>query len=110
MLQRHVLLRTAASLALFCLTACAGANRKHVRPELPNWPEIKSDFRVEALRARLFEYSTTFAADVDLTSSSIERRATNADVRRNALVWRLRAIPEMRKACYRPGPVGGLID
>lgn len=107
---RHVLIRTAACLALSGLMACAGVNKKPTRPDLSNWPEIKPDFRVESLRARLFEYSTTFAANVDLTASSIERRATDADVRRNALVWRLRAVPEMRKACYRPGPVGGLID
>ena len=52
----------------------------------------------------------TFAADVDLAATSIEQRTTDAAVRRNALLWRLRAVPEMRKACFRPGPISGLVD
>jgi len=82
-------------------------------PEQANikpWPEIRSDFRVETLRASLYEYSIAFAAQVDLTASSIERRATDATVRRNALLWRIRAIPEMRKACFRMEPVSSLVD
>ena len=58
----------------------------------------------------MYEYSITFAAEVDLTASSIEQRTTDATVRRNALLWRIRAIPEMRKACFRMEPASGLID
>jgi hypothetical protein len=73
-------------------------------------PDIRPDYRVEPLRARLREYAITFAARVDLTATSIERRAPDAVVARNALLWKLRAIPEMRQACFRPEPVGALID
>ena len=55
-------------------------------------------------------YSITFAAEVDLASTAIERRATDPTVRRNALLWRVRAIPEMRKACFRLQAVSGLVD
>ena len=59
---------------------------------------------------RMHEYSITFAADVDLAATAIERQAADSTVRRNAILWRTRAIPEMRKACFRLAPVGALVD
>jgi hypothetical protein len=41
---------------------------------------------VEVLRTRMHEYSITFAAEVDLTATAIERRAADSTVRRNALL------------------------
>jgi hypothetical protein len=103
-------MRTAACLALASLVACAGLGKKPTRPDLRPWPEIRPDFRVEALRARMHEYSMTFAAEVDLAATAIERRAADSTVRRNALLWKVRAIPEMRKACFRLEPIGALVD
>ena len=74
------------------------------------WPEIRPDLRAETLRIRMHEYSTTFAAQVDLAASAIERQAPDATVRRNAMLWKVRAIPEMRKACFRLEPVSALVD
>jgi len=105
--------------ALWCITACvvlcaasacAGLGKTPPRTDLQPWPEIQPDFRVEGLRTRMQEYSITFAAEVDRAATSIERRASDAAIRRNALLWRLRAIPEMRKACFRSGPVAALVD
>ena len=107
----HVLvMRTAVGLALCSLVACSSMLTAPEQADIKPWPEIRSDFRVETLRASLYEYSITFAAEVDFTASSIEQRTTDATVRRNALLWRIRAIPEMRKACFRMEPVGGLVD
>jgi hypothetical protein len=51
------------------LVACAslGSTRADLKP----WPEIRPDFRVEALRSRMHEYAITFAAEVDLASAAI---------------------------------------
>ena len=103
-------MRTAACLALSSLVACASLGKTPTQPDLKPWPEIRPDFRVETLRARMYEYSITFAAEVDLAAAAIERRAADSTVRRNALLWRVRAIPEMRKACFRLEPVSALID
>src|SRR5688572_3425803 len=103
-------MRTGACLALASQLACAGMNKTPERPDLKDWPEIRSDFRVEVLRARMHEYSTTFAAEVDVAARKIEGRADDATVKRNALLWRARAIPEMRKACFRLEPIGALVD
>jgi hypothetical protein len=105
-----VLWHTAACLAFASLPACAGLNTKPTQPDLQPWPEIRPDFRVESLRGRMHEYAITFAAEVDLAASSLERRAADATVRRNALLWRVRGIPEMRKACFRLEPVAALVD
>jgi hypothetical protein len=107
---RVLLMRTAVGLALSSLVACTSLLKTPEQADIKPWPEIRSDFRVETLRARLYEYSITFAAEVDLTASSIEQRTTDATIRRNALLWRIRAIPEMRKACFRMEPVSGLVD
>src|SRR5262245_56284050 len=104
------LLELAALPVLCCLVGCAGFGRKPVRPDVSAWPEIRADYRVETLRASLREYSISFAAGVDLAATAIERRATDASVKRNALLWKLRAIPEMRQACFRPEAVAALVD
>jgi hypothetical protein len=100
----------AACLALASLTACASLAKQSTQPDMWPWPEIRPDVRVEALRARMYEYAITFAAEIDGAAAAIERQAGDPAVRRNALLWRVRAIPEMRKACFRLEPVGALID
>jgi hypothetical protein len=107
---RGSLMRAGACLALSSLVACASLGKQSTQPDMRPWPEIRPDVRVESLRARMFEYSVTFAAEVDLAAAAIERRAADANVRRNALLWRVGAIPEMRKACFRLEPVSALID
>ena len=108
---RGSLLRPAAvCLTLSSLVSCASLGKQPTRLDLKPWPEIRPDVRMETLRLRRHEYSTTFAAEVDLAATAIERRAADSTVRRNALLWRVRAIPEMRKACFRPEPVAALID
>ena len=101
---------TAVCLALFSLVGCAGLTKKATAPDLKPWPEIRPDFRVETLRVRMYEYSTTFSAEVDLAATAIEGRAADSTVRRNALLWKIRAIPEMRKACFRLEAVSALVD
>ncbi len=108
--SRGALMRVGACLALASHLACAGMNKKPEQPDLTAWPEIRSDFRVEVLRGRMHEYSTTFAAEVDVAARAIEERADDATVKRNAVLWRVRAIPEMRKACFRLEPIGALVD
>ena len=97
-----------ACLALSFVAACASSS--NAKPDLSPWPEIWPDFRAGALRLRMHEYSITFAAAVDLASTSIEQRTGDATSQRNALLWRVRAIPEMRKACFRLEPIGALVD
>ena len=101
---------TTACLALCSLVACSSLGKQSTRPDLNPWPEIRPDFRVEALRARMHEYSITFAAQVETAATAIEQRGADATVRRNALLWRLRGIPEMRKACFRLEPIAALVD
>ncbi len=107
---RILLVRLAACLVLSALAGCGDLGKTPPRANVAAWPQIRDDYRVDTLRIHLQEYSITFAADVDLAAGSIEQRSTDAAVRRNALLWRLRAVPEMRKACFRAGPLSGLVD
>jgi hypothetical protein len=107
---RVVFLLIASCLTLFFPGACASLGQKATRPNLSPGPEIRPDFRAEVLRLRMHEYSITFAAEVDLAAAAIERRTADPTVRRNALLWSVRAVPEMRKACFRLEPIGALID
>jgi len=102
--------RAAPFVAVSFLAACTGLGKQAVRPNLTSWPEIRSDYRVEALRTSLREYSVTFAAEVEIAATAIERRAYDATIRRNARLWKLGAIPEMRQACFRPEAIGALVD
>ena len=108
--NRALLIRLAACLALPASAACGGLGKTPPRSDVTPWPQISSDYRVDTLRIRLQEYSITFTADVDRTATSIEQRSADAAVRRNALLWRLRAVAEMRKACFRAGALSGLVD
>jgi hypothetical protein len=105
-----LLVRLTACLALSSIGACADLGKTPPRTDVTPWPQIRADYRVDALRIRLQEYSITFAAQVDRAATSIEQRAADPAIRRNALLWRLRAVSEMRKACFREGALSGLID
>jgi len=105
-----LLTRLTVCVAVSALSACGDLGKAPPRADVTPWPQIRDDYRVGPLRHRLQEYAMTFAAEVDLAATSIEQRTTDAAVRRNALLWRLRAVPEMRKACFRPGPISGLVD
>ena len=65
-----------ATLVSASFAACASFGRKPAQPDLEARPEIRADYRVEALRTHLREYSITFAAAVDLTASAIQRRGS----------------------------------
>ena len=108
-LRRFSLMLTGACFAL-SLGGCASLGKQSTQPSLTPWPESRSDFRLEPLRQRMLEYSITFAAEVNLAATSIEQRATDSTVRRNAMLWRVRGIPEMRKASFRVEPIAALID
>ena len=70
--------RAVPFIAASFLAACTGFGKQAVRPNLTSWPEIRSDYRVEALRTSLREYSVTFAAEVEIAATAIERRASDA--------------------------------
>ena len=97
-------------LAAMCLSSCASMQSAPPKPILSPWPDMRTDFRLEVLRGRLQEYAITFGAEIDLAAASIERRTNDVNIQRNALTWRLRSVPEMRKACFRPEPLPALID
>ncbi len=107
--RRQALVAAAGGLAIASISACAGLNAKPEPVDLRKWPEIRTDARAEVLKARVRDYAVTFAAEVDLAAMSIERRAVDPDVRRRALLWRLRADPGDAQGVF-PSPAPGRPD
>jgi hypothetical protein len=71
---------------------------------------IASDYRYEVLWSDMREYAITFDAEVEAAANRIRASCDDARIRRNALLWKARSIPEMQKACFRPDPLAALFD
>ena len=107
---RHPVAAIVICVASLWLSSCASMQTAPSKPNLSAYPDIRTDFRLEVLKGRMQEYAITFGAEVDRVAASIQRRTNDVNVQRNALTWRLRSVPEMRKACFRPEPIPALLD
>lgn len=70
----------------------------------------KADLTVYQLRAMDYEYATRFAQLVSAATSDITAASEDQSVRKNALLWRLWAMPEARSAAFDQDPFAGLLE
>jgi hypothetical protein len=63
-----------------------------------------------AFRTGVRQYANRFAGDVVWASDRIGAQSKDIDVRRNAILWKMNAIPAVRAAAFNTDPVAGLVD
>lgn len=71
---------------------------------------LDPDYRVRPLTLQMHEYALTFSALVEHGADQIAASTDDSTIRRNALLWKVNAIPAMRVACFRPDPLSACLD
>ena len=68
------------------------------------------DLTSTELRLRVYGYAERFSAGVENAADEILAETEDADVTRNALLWKMNALPAMHVAVFQPDPLMGLLD
>lgn len=93
------------------LSAAAGCSMIHGSDPSPHEVTgLRQDVELAELRAAAQEYLVNFTARVSSDADTIAAQTGDPEIRRNALRWKLNAIPEMREACFRARPAAALFD
>lgn len=71
---------------------------------------LDPDYRARPLTLQMHEYALTFSALVEHGADQIAASTDDSTIRRNALLWKVNAIPAMRVACFRPDPLSACLD
>jgi hypothetical protein len=90
-----------------CLTA-TGCPKTPVHSPLGK--QVGKDLPIEALRIELYGYVDRFAGIVEFHADQIIVSSDDPEVRRNARLWKMNAIPAAQKAAFRFDPLAGYID
>lgn len=72
----------------------------------------EADFQMSAneLRVRVYEFADQFSGVVEEAADKIIAQSSDPEIRRQALLWKMRAIPAVQKAVFQPDALGALID
>ena len=64
----------------------------------------------DELRARVYQFVIHFSDGVESAASEITAQSSDREVRRNALLWQMQAIPASQYAAFQTDPLAALID
>ena len=65
---------------------------------------------MQQVRVRMRTLVEPFSAVIAVSADRIMEKAPNRDVRREALLFKLQAVPAMREALFRPHPFNAILD
>ena len=68
------------------------------------------DMTSTELRLHAYGYAERFSADVEHAADEILAGTEDANVRRNALLWKMNALPAMQVAVFQSDPLMGFLD
>ncbi len=68
------------------------------------------DLTSTELRLHVYGYAERFGAGVESAADEILAGTEDADVTRNALLWKMNALPAMHVAVFQPDPLAGFLD
>ena len=66
--------------------------------------------KIQTLRYKVFGYTALFAATVEDSADTITRTTTDVTVKKNALLWKMNAVPASLTATVHPDPLANLLD
>jgi len=98
---------TLLSLLLLVLTGCQTSGARHKVD-----PRFKDAFTVDAeqLRLKMRSLVDPLCGIVEQAADTILENASNQTIRREALIWKIEAVPSLREALYQPNPYTALAD
>ncbi len=93
------------------LVVCAGCTA-HPPQKSGIMQTVKADIRVSAaeLRIQVRGLADQISGRIEASADQIRQEATDRTVRRNALLWKLNAIPNFQAATFLPDPAGALVE
>jgi hypothetical protein len=65
---------------------------------------VQTAYTQEHLREELGDFASHFQLVVGSTADTIAERATSREIKRTALLWRLRVVPLVQEAAFEPNP------
>lgn len=103
-------LTTLACAFLLALPACKVPRMKRPPVRGEGMEFLAEDLRPEVLHTHLNEFTVIFTGVVEKAADEIAEEADDPDVLRNALRWKIQAVPEAQLAGLRLAPVAGIMD
>jgi hypothetical protein len=95
---------------ILAITAPLACQRPKATPLSERFESVSEEAREDVLAVRLRELAVEFAARVEETADDIIEATDDEAMRRNALLWKMNAIPASRLALLRIEAVVGFIN
>ena len=96
----------AAAVAALALAGCASVQKQ--TPLMKAAPEVKTT--AQKLRFYVTILARDFGDEVEGGAEKIIAATDDVEIRRNALLWKLNAIPEAHLAAFQSDPLGAMMD
>jgi hypothetical protein len=104
--KKAVLLVLAAAVDVATVAGCASAP-----PQSRLASQVTTDTgKVQGLRYKVFGYVGLFSATVESTADAVAAASTDTNIRRNAVLWKMNAIPAGLTATVHPDALATLLD
>jgi hypothetical protein len=105
--QRAIVLVIGSVLMVAVLVA-AGCSK--TSPYSPLGKEVGMTLPIESLRLNLYGFVDRFSGIVEHAADEIIDKTDDLEVRRNARLWKMNAIPAIQKAAFQFDPLAGYVD
>jgi len=97
--------KIAALALLLTLPACGSADSTP-----PLFASLDLPVSITEFRLRINDFAENFVAVIEEAAEEVIDQAEDEDIRRNAMVWRLRTVNVFLNSLHQPDPIAALID
>ena len=107
-LQRHTLALTLLAGLALMVAGCRMAAPAPVRENIHSADDLAAN--EEQMRLRIRALVEPYSGSIVESADRISAGTTNRAIRREALLWKIEAVPALREALFRPNPLVALGD